>query len=63
MARWPHGLPEAAPAALRLRRAFLQRPLRRVEFAGDWLALRPNSEAAVHSATLAVRRVLAAGTG
>ncbi|WP_274506017.1 hypothetical protein [Streptomyces murinus] len=32
-------------------------------FAGDWLALRPNSEAAVHSATLAVRRVLAAGTG
>ncbi|MFH8336846.1 protoporphyrinogen/coproporphyrinogen oxidase [Streptomyces sp. AM6-12] len=61
VARWPHGLPEASPAALRLRRAFLDRPLRRVDYAGDWLALRPSSEAAVHSATLAVRRILAAG--
>ncbi|MFF8993659.1 protoporphyrinogen/coproporphyrinogen oxidase [Streptomyces sp. NPDC014983] len=60
VARWPNGLPEAAPAALRLRRAFLDRPLRRVDYAGDWLALRPNSEAAAHSATLATRRVLAA---
>ncbi|PRD12305.1 amine oxidase, partial [Pantoea coffeiphila] len=25
VARWPHGLPEAQPAALRLRRDFLQR--------------------------------------
>ncbi|MER8059889.1 MULTISPECIES: NAD(P)/FAD-dependent oxidoreductase [unclassified Streptomyces] len=62
VARWPHGLPEAPPAALRLRRAFLQRPPRRVEFAGDWVALRPNSEAAAHSATLAVRRILAMGS-
>ncbi|RVU23671.1 FAD-dependent oxidoreductase [Streptomyces antnestii] len=60
--RWPNGLPEATPDALRLRRAFLERPLRRVDYAGDWVALRPNSEAAVHSATLAARRVLAAGT-
>jgi oxygen-dependent protoporphyrinogen oxidase len=60
--RWPNGLPEATPAALRLRRAFLERPLRRVDYAGDWVALRPNSEAAVHSAAIAARRVLAAGT-
>jgi oxygen-dependent protoporphyrinogen oxidase len=59
--RWPNGLPEATPAALRLRKAFLDRPLRRVDYAGDWVALRPNSEAAVHSATIAARRVLAAG--
>jgi oxygen-dependent protoporphyrinogen oxidase len=57
--RWPNGLPEATPTALRLRQAFLERPLRRVDYAGDWVALRPNSEAAVHSATIAARRVVA----
>ncbi len=60
--RWPLGLPEATPAALRLRRAFLDRPVRRVDYAGDWVMLRPNSEAAVHSARIAARRVLAADT-
>ncbi|MGV9351928.1 protoporphyrinogen/coproporphyrinogen oxidase [Streptomyces misionensis] len=58
--RWPNGLPEATPAALRLRRSFLDRPPRRVDYAGDWVALRPNSEGAVHSAAIAARRVLAA---
>jgi oxygen-dependent protoporphyrinogen oxidase len=61
--RWPHGLPEATPAALRLRRAFLDRPVRRVEYAGDWVMLRPNSEAAVHSGHLAAHRVLTADRG
>lgn len=58
--RRPIGLPEATPAALRLRRAFLERPVRRVDYAGDWVMLRPNSEAAVRSARITVRRVLAA---
>ncbi|MFF9127665.1 protoporphyrinogen/coproporphyrinogen oxidase [Streptomyces sp. NPDC014889] len=58
--RWPVGLPEATPAALRLRRAFLDRPARRVEYAGDWVMLRPNSEAAVRSAEIAAHRLLSA---
>jgi oxygen-dependent protoporphyrinogen oxidase len=60
--RWPLGLPEATPDALRLRRAFLERPVRRVDYAGDWVMLRPNSEAAVRSAGIAARRVLTADT-
>jgi oxygen-dependent protoporphyrinogen oxidase len=55
--RYRHGLPEATPAALRLRPAFLARPRRRVDYAGDWLTLRPNSEAAAHSAALPVQRL------
>ncbi|GAA1964451.1 protoporphyrinogen/coproporphyrinogen oxidase [Kitasatospora viridis] len=58
--RHPHGLPEATPQALRLRPAFLARPLRTIEYAGDWLPMRPNSESAAHSAELATDRVLAA---
>ncbi|MFE7232254.1 protoporphyrinogen/coproporphyrinogen oxidase [Streptomyces sp. NPDC001231] len=58
--RWPVGLPEATPAALRLRRTFLDRPARRVDYAGDWVMLRPNSEAAVRSAEIAAHRVLSA---
>ncbi|MCN9240434.1 FAD-dependent oxidoreductase [Streptomyces sp. RY43-2] len=57
--RWPNGLPEATPAALRLRSEFMERPRRRVDYAGDWVMLRPNSEAAVRSARIAARRVLA----
>ncbi|MGW2764450.1 hypothetical protein [Streptomyces sp. NPDC001275] len=54
--RWPVG----QPAALRLRRALLDRPARRVDHAGDWVMLRPNSEAAVRSAEIAAHRVLSA---
>jgi oxygen-dependent protoporphyrinogen oxidase len=56
--RFRHGLPEATPQALRLRAAFLQRPLRAVEYAGDWVMLRPSSEGAIRSAGLAVDRIL-----
>ncbi|PYC80527.1 amine oxidase [Streptomyces tateyamensis] len=56
--RFRHGLPEATPQALRLRRAFLERPLRSVEYAGDWVMARPSSEGAVRSARLAVERIL-----
>ncbi|MFD4971741.1 hypothetical protein [Streptomyces sp. NPDC058424] len=58
--RRPVGLPEATPAALRLRRAFLDRPARRVDYAGDRVMLRPNSEAAVRSAEIVAHRVLSA---
>ncbi|MET8951162.1 protoporphyrinogen/coproporphyrinogen oxidase [Streptomyces sp. NPDC004393] len=61
--RWPPGLPEATPAALRLRQAFLERPVRRVDYAGDWVMLRPNSEAAIRSAGIAADRVLMADAG
>lgn len=53
-----HGLPEATPRALRHRRSFMERPLRPVEYAGDWLTLRPAGEAAVRSGALATSRVL-----
>lgn len=56
--RFRHGLPEATPAALKLRSAFMGRPVRPVEYAGDWVMLRPASESAVRSAELAVDRVL-----
>ncbi|MGH3898724.1 MAG: protoporphyrinogen/coproporphyrinogen oxidase [Pseudonocardiaceae bacterium] len=57
--RFRHGLPEATPAALRLRSDFLRRSLRAVDYAGDWLMLRPSSEGAVRSADLAAWRVMA----
>lgn len=57
--RFRHGLPEATPAALRLRRAFLDRPARSVEYAGDWVMARPASEGALRSASLAAHRILA----
>ncbi len=56
--RFRHGLPEATPEALRQRPGFLDRPARRIEYAGDWVMLRPSSEGAVRSARLAVRRIL-----
>ena len=56
--KFPHGLPEASPDAVRLSGAFLDRPVRRVEYAGDWLYQRPTSESAVRSSVTASRRVL-----
>lgn len=56
--RWPHGIPEATPRALAHRDAFLGRAAAPVEYAGDWLMLRPSSEGAVRSAELAAARVL-----
>ncbi|MFL6136348.1 MAG: protoporphyrinogen/coproporphyrinogen oxidase [Frankiaceae bacterium] len=55
--RWRHALPAAPPAALRLRGDFVRRPLQPIEYAGDWLYLRPSSEAATASARLAVPRI------
>ncbi|KOX12532.1 amine oxidase [Nocardiopsis sp. NRRL B-16309] len=57
--RFRYGLPEATPRALEARAAFAARPASAVEYAGDWVALRPCSEGAVSSAALAARRVLA----
>ncbi|HEU5023836.1 MAG TPA: FAD-dependent oxidoreductase [Spirillospora sp.] len=57
--RFEHGLPEATPRALRLRGVFARRPVSAVEYAGDWVMLRPCSEGAVASAALAAERVLA----
>ncbi|MEW2620539.1 FAD-dependent oxidoreductase [Streptomyces sp. NPDC048106] len=53
-----HGLPEATPAALAERAAFLNRPVAAVEYAGDWVMLRPASEGAVRAGALAASRVL-----
>ncbi|WP_116103659.1 protoporphyrinogen/coproporphyrinogen oxidase [Amycolatopsis thermalba] len=55
--RFRHGLPEAPPAALRLRAAFADRPVGPVDYAGDWVLLRPSSEGAVRAAALASARV------
>lgn len=57
--RFRHGLPEATPAALRLRAQFLRRPTGPVEYAGDWVMARPASEGAFRSAELAAARVQA----
>ncbi|MFW6640949.1 protoporphyrinogen/coproporphyrinogen oxidase [Nocardiopsis algeriensis] len=57
--RFRHGLPAATPRALRLRAAFTARGPSAVDYAGDWLALRPCSEGAVSSAARAAERVLA----
>lgn len=54
-----YGLPEATPAALRLRSAFMARPGAPVDYAGDWLTLRPSSEGAVRAGALAASRTLA----
>ena len=48
--RFRHGMPEATPAALALRGEFARRPAGVVEYAGDWLLLRPCSEGAFRSA-------------
>jgi protoporphyrinogen/coproporphyrinogen III oxidase len=53
-----YGLPEATPAAVGLAGAFLDRPARRVDYAGDWVHQRPTSESAVASGAAAAERVL-----
>ncbi|GAA0445589.1 protoporphyrinogen/coproporphyrinogen oxidase [Streptomyces olivaceiscleroticus] len=53
-----HGLPEATPAALGRRARFMARATGPVEYAGDWVMLRPSSEGAVRAAALAASRVL-----
>jgi len=55
--RFRHGMPEVTPSALRLRPGFLRRPASSVEYAGDWLMLRPCSEGAFRAAALAASRV------
>jgi protoporphyrinogen/coproporphyrinogen III oxidase len=55
--RFRHGLPEATPAAMELRRGFVNRPQRPVDYAGDWLMLRPSSEGAIRSAAMTAARV------
>ncbi|HEV7898807.1 MAG TPA: NAD(P)/FAD-dependent oxidoreductase [Planosporangium sp.] len=55
--RFPFGAPQATPEALRLHQSFVDRPVRRVEYAGDWVYQRPSGEAAVQSAELAVSRL------
>jgi protoporphyrinogen/coproporphyrinogen III oxidase len=54
--RFRHALPEFTPRALESRGAFLERPPRRVDYAGDWLVA-PSSEGAVRSSMLAAARV------
>ncbi|WP_243787959.1 NAD(P)/FAD-dependent oxidoreductase [Saccharopolyspora gloriosae] len=56
--RHAHGLPEATPAALALRSRFMARRLRPIDYAGDWVMLRPASEGAVRAGALAASRVL-----
>ena len=55
--RWHHGLPEAPPKAMALRPGFVRRAAQPIEYAGDWMYLRPSSEAAIASSDLAARRV------
>lgn len=58
--RFRHGLPEATPAAMRLRADFAARDGRYpVDYAGDWEFLRPSAEGAVRSAARTASRVLA----
>jgi oxygen-dependent protoporphyrinogen oxidase len=57
--RFRHGLPEATPAALRLRRGFEDGLGGAVDYAGDWVQLRPSSEGAVRTGRRAAARVLA----
>jgi oxygen-dependent protoporphyrinogen oxidase len=54
-----YALPEATPAALRLRVGFAARPAGPVDYAGDWITLCPSSEAAVRSGARAASRALA----
>ncbi|MFE9243526.1 protoporphyrinogen/coproporphyrinogen oxidase [Nocardiopsis sp. NPDC006938] len=57
--RFRHGLPLPGPRALAARSAFAARPPAAVDYAGDWISLRPCSEGAVASATTAAARVSA----
>ena len=55
--RWKHALPEAPPAAVRAWKPFIGRDPSPIEYAGDWLFLRPSSETAAASADYTVARV------
>ncbi len=61
--RFRNGLPEATPAALALRAGFARRRTAIVDYAGDWVTLRPSSEGALRAAALAVERVSTQLTG
>lgn len=55
--RWKHALPEAPPEAVRRWPSFIKRDPAPIEYAGDWLFLRPSSETAAASADYVVPRV------
>ncbi|MGH3622233.1 MAG: protoporphyrinogen/coproporphyrinogen oxidase [Sciscionella sp.] len=57
--RFRNGLPAATPEALRLHAGFLRRGDGPVDYAGDWVTLRPSSEGAVRAAVVAASRILA----
>ncbi|MCT2589619.1 FAD-dependent oxidoreductase [Streptomyces sp. N2-109] len=58
--RFPYAAAEATPESASEQAAFLRRPARTIEYAGDWVYQRPTSEAAVQSADLAVARITGA---
>ena len=55
--RWKHALPEAPPAAVRAWTPFIRRDPAPIEYAGDWVFLRPSSETAAASADYTVPRL------
>lgn len=57
--RFRYGLPEATPAAVARSSAFLDRPAREIDYAGDWIFQRPTSESAVRSSETVVARLAA----
>jgi oxygen-dependent protoporphyrinogen oxidase len=56
--RWVHASPEFTPDALDHRSEFVGRPLRPIDFAGDWVVA-PNSEGAIRAGSIAANRVRA----
>lgn len=56
--RHAHALPECTPAALAALPGFRGRAIGPVDYAGDWVNLRPHSEGAVRTAALAASRAL-----
>lgn len=56
--RHRYALPECTPAALAALPRFRNRAAGPVDYAGDWVNLRPHSEGAVRTAALAVSRTL-----
>ena len=56
--RHRHALPECTPDALAALPGFRERELGPVDYAGDWVELRPYSEGAVRTAALAASRTL-----
>ncbi|MDA3624627.1 NAD(P)/FAD-dependent oxidoreductase [Saccharopolyspora sp. WRP15-2] len=56
--RHRYGLPEATPVAVHRRGRFAARAVGPVDYAGDWVVLRPASEGAVRAGALAASRTL-----